>query len=72
MATYRGQKQQPTRLNLAALQVASFAERRSVMLTQQFILGAVAFIVAFDLFLALNDIQGDTISEVIKGWAYRR
>jgi hypothetical protein len=72
MPTYSRVKPEPTRLNRTAFQVAAFAENRWVIFTQKFILVIVGVIVAVDLFLALNDVKGDTISEVIKGWAYRR
>ena len=72
MATYRTQKEKPSRLNAAAFKVAGFAESRWVIFTQKFILVVVGVIVVVDLFLAMNDVRGDTISEVLKAWAYQR
>ncbi len=63
---------QPTRMERAAVQVAAFTSNRWVMFTQKFILVVVGVIILVDLFLAFNRIEGDTISEVIKEWAYRR
>ena len=72
MGTDQDSGSQPTRMRRAAVQVAVLAENKWVIFTQKFILVVVGLIVAVDLFLALNDVKGDTISEVLKGWAYRR
>lgn len=60
------------RTKRAAVQLAAFSEKKWVAVTQKFILVMVGVIIVFDLFLALNDERGDTISEVMKEWAYRR
>ena len=63
---------QPTRMKRAAMQMAALSSNRWVMFTQKFILVLIAVIIVVDLFLAFNDTEGDTISNVIRDWAYRR
>ncbi len=63
---------QPTRMKRAAILMATFSLNKWVMFTQKFILVLIAIIIAVDLFLVFNDIEGDTISNVIRDWAYRR
>ena len=45
-------------------------EAEWVKYTEYFILVMIAIIIVVDLFLAFNDIKEDTISEVLKRWAY--
>lgn len=56
----------------AALQVAAFSQNKWVMFTQKFILVLIGLIIVVDLFLVFNQTDGDTISNVIRDWAYRR
>ncbi len=63
---------QPTRMKRAAMQMAAFSSNRWVMFTQKFILVLIAVIIVVDLFLAFNDTEGDTISNVLRNWAYQR
>ncbi|NEQ69912.1 MAG: hypothetical protein F6K21_31345 [Symploca sp. SIO2D2] len=49
-----------------------FAENNWVKFTEIFLFAIIGFIIIVDLVLALNGLEGDTISEVIKGWAYER
>ncbi len=43
-----------------------------VIFTEKFILTIVVLIIVVDLFLNLNDVKEDTISEVLQNWAYSR
>ena len=43
-----------------------------VIFTEKFILAILVIIIVVDLYLAFNNIQEDTISEVLQNWAYRR
>lgn len=51
--------------------IAAFSSNKWILFTQKFILVIIGIIIFVDLYLAFNEIEGDTISEVIKEWAYR-
>ena len=43
-----------------------------VVFTEKFILAILAIIIVVDLYLAFNNIEDDTISQVLQNWAYKR
>ncbi|ELS02588.1 hypothetical protein Xen7305DRAFT_00023030 [Xenococcus sp. PCC 7305] len=43
-----------------------------VVFTEKFILVVFVIVIVVDFFLAFNDVQEDTISEVIQNWSYSR
>ena len=47
-------------------------EAEWVKYTEYFILAMITIIIVVDLFLAFNNIEEDTISEVLQNWAYSR
>ena len=63
---------QTTRMKRAAMQIAVFSNNRWVLFTQKFILVIIGVIIVVDLFLAFNETEGDTISNVLRDWAYRQ
>ncbi|MEM6351037.1 MAG: hypothetical protein AAF766_09755, partial [Cyanobacteria bacterium P01_D01_bin.14] len=59
-------------LHQSGEKLAVFSSNKWILLTQKFILALIGLIIVVDLYLAFNQIEGNTISEVIKEWAYRR
>ncbi len=72
MDAFEQDQQPPTMMKRAAMQVAALSQKPLIILVQKFIIGIVGLVVVVDLFLYLNDTPGDTISNVLRDWAYER
>lgn len=48
------------------------SDNKWILFTEKFILVILGIIIVVDLFLAWNQVDGDTISEVLQEWAYSR
>lgn len=55
-----------------ALNLVELTNNKWVVFTEKFILALIGIIIVVDLFLAFNNVEEDTISEVLQNWAYRR
>ena len=65
--------EQSSMLTQVAQQVSRFAKNPTVIFTEKFILSIVLLIIVVDVFLAFfNNVEDDTVSEVLQGWAYNR